>query len=161
MRNALFILLVIKAQLMGLSKSQIAIKQLVKKESRKYSNYPATMAAICLTESSYGYYSIGDDTYKDGTKKPLTKSSLGIMQMQVPTARFIAKKSKDYKWLDSLSDKRIATLLLTDDVLAIHLATLYFEYHRKLYGYFGAVSHYNGGTNNRTYYNRVQANKGK
>lgn len=120
-------------------------KQSIKEHAREFTNYPSTILAIAGVESSYCKNVLGDDG-----------KSLGCMQIQVPTALFIAKKDSSLAWLSRIPRKTLETLLLRNDALSIEIACKLFEYHRVRHGYFGAVSRYNGGANNKAYYNKVQ-----
>jgi len=106
------------------------------------------MLAIAYSESSCGVNILGDKG-----------RSLGVMQVQASTAKWIATKVKSLAYLKYISNKRLETMLLLDDKLNIQIATELFEYHRKRHGYFGAVSRFNGGSNNRTYYRKVERTK--
>ena len=101
-----------------------------------------------MTESSCGLHLVGDDG-----------DSLGLMQMQVPTVRYIASKDSTLSWVLLLNKKAVKTLLVRKDKVSIMLASKLFEFYRKRYGYFQAISRYNGGKRNYTYYNRVSLNK--
>lgn len=144
----LLIALLFALELMALSKQQVKIKELVYKEARKYSRYPSTLVAICMTESS-----LGVNTYN-------REGSLGIMQMQVGTARDLANFNESVaEVLNGMTDAQIAVKLLTDHRFSVFIATKQFERLRKAYGYFGAISRYNGGAKNYSYYNKVETNK--
>lgn len=118
--------------------------------AKQFTNYPSTIVAIAKTESSLGRDVLGDDG-----------KSLGLMQIQVPTARFIAEKDKSLAWLLRLKKKQLETVLLRSDETSIHIASSLFEYYRKRYGYFEAISRYNGGRKNYIYYNRVMKRMNK
>ena len=130
------------------SMNQKECRSLVLEESRKYTAYRTTMLAIAYSESSCGVNILGD-----------IGRSLGVMQVQASTAKWIATKVKSLAYLKYISNKRLETMLLLDDKLNIKIATNLFEYHRKRHGYFGAVSRFNGGSNNRTYYRKVERTK--
>ena len=138
-------LLLIPLILLG---NQKECKELVYKEAKKWSRFPSTVVAIAMTESSCGIHLIGDDG-----------NSLGIMQMQVATVKYIASKDKSIQWVGRLSDKVVRTLLVRNDKLSVEIATKLFEFSRRRYGYFQAISRYNGGKRNTTYYNKVMKNK--
>jgi hypothetical protein len=124
--------------------------ELVYKESKKYSNYPTTISAICLTESS-----LGKNRYnKEG--------SLGLMQMQVDTAIDVIRwYPKMLGWMKDLKNYQIASFLLNDDELSIEIATLLFEFHRKRAGYQNAIVKYNGWWEVNRYGRAVFDNAGK
>ena len=138
----------IATSIYALPSKRRAIMNMVYIESKKYTRFPTTIAAICMTESS-----LGKNRYnKEG--------SLGLMQLQVDTVRDVIRWFPvSLGWMKTLRDHQIATYLLGNDKLSIKIASLLFEWHRKRHGYFGAISRYNGGANNWTYYNKVQKNK--
>ncbi|MDH5464241.1 MAG: transglycosylase SLT domain-containing protein [Thiovulaceae bacterium] len=121
----------------------------------KGQTYENTLSAICLTESSAGMHILGD--FVKG--KDITKASFGVMQIQVETARFIAQHTPELSYLLNYSDKRIATILLTDvrtsAKIAAHLLARFKKSRKKFYY---MVSGYNGGWKNRPYYRRVMRN---
>lgn len=119
-------------------------------EAKKHTKYPSTICAIALTESSAGKNpnKIGDDG-----------RSYGVLQIQVKTARWLSSLYKEIEWVSQLSDMDIAKLLLTRIDFSVQVASLYFEHYRRHWGYFKAISMYNGGINNWRYYRKVQANK--
>ncbi|WP_295052915.1 transglycosylase SLT domain-containing protein [Sulfuricurvum sp.] len=118
--------------------------------------YEDTVSAICLTESSAGKNTIGDFKHK----KSFTKASLGAMQIQVATARHVSQNVKKLRWLNDLSDVQLAGRLLGDIRLSAKVATHYLVLlqNQRLDSFY-AISGYNGGTINHTYYNRVMKNK--
>ena len=132
----LYLSLLVPLSLSALTQKQC--KDLVYSESKKYTNFPSTIVAIAFTESSCGVNILGDDG-----------NSLGIMQMQVRTAKWIDKA------LVKVPKRRLKTVLLLSPRLGIRLASKLFERLRKRYGYFGAISRYNGGSRNWAYYNKV------
>jgi hypothetical protein len=113
--------------------------------AKQFTNYPSTIVAIAKAESSLGKEILGDDG-----------KSLGLMQLQVPTVRWIATKDKRIEWLKDLPTKSLQTLLLRSDTISIMVTCIHFEYWRKRYGYYCAVSKHNGGMHNQTYYDRIQ-----
>jgi len=114
--------------------------------------YENTLAAICLTESSAGRDVIGD--FRNGVD--ITKASLGAMQVQVATARFVAERVDKLAWLKTNSDKQIANLLLTDLHLSATIAAHYFVILKNSRrNYMKSVSGYNGGMENWPYFGRV------
>ncbi|ADR34274.1 Lytic transglycosylase catalytic [Sulfuricurvum kujiense DSM 16994] len=117
--------------------------------------YEDTVSAICITESSAGKNTIGD--FK--RKKSFTKASLGPMQIQVATARHVSQNVKKLRWLNNLSDVQLAARLLGDIRLSAKVATHYLVLlQNQRLDHFYAISGYNGGTVNHTYYNRVMKN---
>ena len=101
--------------------------------AKKYSKYPTLITTISFTESTCGEAILGDDG-----------DSLGIMQLQIPTVRYLSTKVPQLRMLDYLSDKQLQTLLLRDDEVSIIIATHYFLFLNKHYGYRDAVIRYNG-----------------
>jgi hypothetical protein len=117
--------------------------------------YENTLSAICLTESSAGKNLIGD--FK--TDVIITKASLGVLQIQVATARYVSKRVPSLAWLLKLDDAKIANKLLTDIELSARIAAHYLVILKERRGhYFNTVSGYNGGMSNRPYFNRVMKN---
>lgn len=117
--------------------------------------YENTLSAICLTESSGGVNLLGD--FKKGTD--ITKASLGALQIQLATAKHIAKLTPSLRHLLKLSDNKLANLLLTDVKTSTRIAAHYLvrlKNNRKKY--FNMVSGYNGGFSNAPYYKRVKKN---
>lgn len=147
-------------QLFALSQEQLKVLQTVRDVARtipdyKGETYENTLAAICLTESSAGKNIIGD--FKKGII--ITKASLGTMQIQVATARFVAKRIKALQWIDSLSDAQIANKLLTNVKTSAQISAYYLTLLKKnRRDYLRMVSGYNGGMINTPYYNRVMKN---
>lgn len=101
--------------------------------AKKYSKYPTLITTIAFTESTCGEAILGDDG-----------NSLGLMQLQIPTVRYISSKVPQLHMLDYLSDKQLQTLLLRYDEVSIIIATHYFLFLKKHYGYRDAVIRYNG-----------------
>jgi hypothetical protein len=127
-------------------------KSIPDKNGKTYEN---TLSAICLTESDAGQNTIGDFKHK----KSLTKASLGAMQIQVATARHVSQNVKKLRWLNKLTDIQLAGRLLGDIKLSAQVATHYIILlHNQRVNHFYAISGYNGGTTNYTYYNRVMKN---
>ena len=156
-----FILIFILAvQIFALTPEQIKILQTVRDVARTIPDYTGetyenTLAAICLTESSAGKNIIGD--FKKGIV--ITKASLGSMQIQVATARFVAKRIKALKWINTLNDAQIANKLLTDVKTSAQISAYYLTLLKKTRKhYFNMVSGYNGGMSNNPYYKRVMKN---
>ena len=150
----------ITLQVFALTPEQLKILQTVRDVARtipdyKGETYEDTLAAICLTESSAGKNIIGD--FKKGII--ITKASLGSMQIQVATARYIAKRIETLNWINSLSDAQIANKLLTDVKTSAQVSANYLTILKKSRKhYFNMISGYNGGMSNTPYYNRVMKN---
>jgi len=117
----------------------------IKTYASRFTDYPSTITGMAFVESTYGKNKHGDDG-----------SSLGTMQIQIPTVYFIAKRDKSLAWLLEIPEHTLRLLLIHNDYLSIEIAAKLFEYYRKRYGYFQAISRYNGGKNNWTYYNKVR-----
>ena len=147
-------------QVFALTSEQLKVLQTVRDVARtipdyKGETYENTLAAICLTESSAGKNIIGD--FKKGII--ITKASLGTMQIQVATARYIAKRIKTLKWINTLSDAQIANKLLTDVKTSAQISAYYLTILKKSrHHYFNMISGYNGGMSNSPYYKRVMKN---
>lgn len=157
----LLLLLSIKAlYAQDISNSQLSILQSVRDAARSIPDYQGityenTLSAICLTESSAGVHILGDAT----KGKSITHASLGAMQIQVETARYVAKLTPSLRYLLRYSDQRIATILLTDITTSVKIAAHYLvrlKKSRKKFYYM--VSGYNGGWRNKPYYSRVMKN---
>lgn len=142
------------------SKKQLETLQVVRDVAKTISDnkgmtYENTLSAICLTESSAGIHLLGD--MEKGTN--ITKASLGALQIQLTTAKHIAKLTPSLRHLLKLSDNKLATLLLTDvktsTKIAAHLLVRLKHSRKK---YFNMVSGYNGGFSNAPYYTRVKKN---
>jgi soluble lytic murein transglycosylase-like protein len=147
-------------QLFALSQEQLKVLQTVRDVARTIPDYSGetyenTLAAICLTESSAGKNIIGD--FKKGII--ITKASLGTMQIQVATARYVAKHVNALEWLNKLSDAQIANKLLTDVKTSAQISAYYLTILKKnRKDYLRMISGYNGGMVNTPYYNRVMKN---
>ncbi len=157
----LFLLIsLVSFQLFALSSEQLKVLQTIRDVARTIPDYTGetyenTLAAICLTESSAGKNIIGD--FKKGIV--ITKASLGSMQIQVATARYIAKRVKDLAWINKLSDAQIANKLLTDIKISAQISAYYLTILKKSRKhYFNVISGYNGGMSNSPYYKRVMKN---
>jgi len=143
-----------------ISEKQLETLQMVRDVARTISDkegetYENTLSAICITESSGGIHLLGD--IEQGTD--ITKASLGALQIQLDTAKHIAKLTPSLRHLLKLSDNKLATLLLTDvktsTKIAAHLLVRLKHSRKK---YYNMVSGYNGGYSNRPYYLRVKKN---
>jgi hypothetical protein len=128
-------------------------KNIHDKNGKTYEN---TVSAICITESSAGKNTIGDFN----KKKSITKASLGAMQMRVSTARHVSQFVPSLKWINKLSDIQIASRLLGDTRLGAKIAAHYVVIlHNTRPNQYNAISGYNGGMVNPTYYNKIMKNK--
>ena len=114
-------------------------------EARKYTYYPTTIAGKAMQESSCGLQVIGDD-----------RTSFGILQFQLATAREELGKTKYFKHLAKLSDRRLSSILTTNNKLSIMLASKRFERKRKQLGYKKAVQAHNGLRGNFIYFYKVE-----
>jgi hypothetical protein len=141
----------------GVSQAQLATLQTVRDVARTVPDkwgetYENTLSAICITESSAGKNIIGD--FRSGID--ITKASLGPMQIQVATARYVAKRTDALAWLQKRTDKQIANLLLTDLKLSASIAAHYIVILKnRRHDYMKSVSGYNGGMENWPYFIRV------
>lgn len=156
---SLFFLLAL--QLFALSQEQLKVLQTVRDVARTIPDYSGetyenTLAAICLTESSAGENIIGD--FRPGII--ITRASLGSMQIQVGTARYVARSIPALGWLNGLSDAQIANKLLTDVKTSAQISAHYLALLKKSRkDYFRMISGYNGGMTNMPYYERVMKNR--
>ncbi|MBU0631455.1 transglycosylase SLT domain-containing protein, partial [bacterium] len=146
--------------LFAISDEQLNTLQIVRDVARTVpadngETYEDTLSAICLTESSAGKNLIGD--FKKNVV--LTKASLGVMQVQVATARYVAQRVENLSWVLSLSNAQIANRLLTDIEFSARIAAHYFVILKNTREtYLHSVSGYNGGMTNMPYYSRVMKN---
>jgi soluble lytic murein transglycosylase-like protein len=142
------------------SDEQIETLKLVREVALQYPNstgetFENTAMAIALTETSAGVFKVGDI----GKDPNILKASLGIMQVRLQTARFLADKL-EWKEVQEMSDVKLVNKLLGDDKFNVTMAVKYIvwlnEYTK--HNYFRTVSRYNGGNYNRPYYSRVMKN---
>ena len=144
----------------AVSDKQLKVLQTVRDVARTIPDktgetYENTLSAICITESSAGKNLIGD--FKQGVV--ITKASLGVMQIQVATARYVSKRVEQLAWLKSINDATLANRLLGDIELSARIAAHYLVILKNHRGsYMKSVSGYNGGMVNYPYYNRVMKN---
>lgn len=113
--------------------------------ARKYTNYPTTIAAIAMQESSCREQITGDD-----------RTSFGVVQFQLVTARETLSFIPELKQLAFLNDKQLSSILLINPNLAIRLAAVRFERYRKRLGYQKAVQAHNGLNGNFRYFHKVE-----
>lgn len=152
--------ILLTSSLFALSQKQIDTLQAVRDVAKtipdkKGETFENTLSAICLTESSGGINMIGD--FKKGTS--VTKASIGAMQIQTRTARFMATTYKELNWINKMSDIKIVNRLIRDIEFSAIIAAYYMKWlsdYRKTY--YSAVSGYNGGLSNWKYYKRVKRN---
>jgi len=123
-------------------------------QSKDGLTFEKTLAAMMLTESSARTGIDGDDG-----------DSLGAMQMQIPTIRWMGKVIPEVSWVNSLTDRQIATKLAHNVQFACLFAGYYVQYNynqamkrHMTKPYFRTISRYNGGWNNKGYYSRVMKN---
>jgi len=142
-----------------LTPKQIEVLKMVKSVAKQYKDkkgesFEYTAMAICLSETSAGIFKVGDI----GKDPNIFKASLGIMQVRLQTARFVAKKLNLKEILD-MSDVELVNRLLGDDRFNVYVAVRYIvwlsDYTKN---YFRTVSRYNGGNHNRPYYYKVMRN---
>jgi hypothetical protein len=161
LRNFIIILIFSTSSLVAstLSFQQIETLKIVKSIAKQYPNqsgetFEYTAMAICLTETSAGVFKVGDI----GKDPNIFKASLGIMQVRLETARFIAEKLKLTE-IQKMSDVVLVNRLLSDDRFNIYVAVQYLVWLNDFTkNYFRSVSRYNGGNFNHTYYNKVIRN---
>lgn len=115
----------------------------VKSIAKEHTDYPSTITAIASIETDFRKI-VGDDG-----------KSHGITQLQIRTIRYLMKKDKTLDRYKSLSDKQLAMLVYTDLNVAVEITSKLINFYIKRYGYFQAISRYNGGTKNYIYYNKV------
>ena len=140
----LSILLVAFISLNAVTPEQLRVLQTIRDVARtipdhRGETYENTLSAICITESSAGRDLIGD--FKKGVE--ITKASLGVLQIQVTTARYISHRVASLQWLDELSDGELANRLLTDVKLSARIGAHYLVLLRHQRGqYMNMVSGY-------------------
>jgi hypothetical protein len=138
---------------------QVQTLEMVKEIASKYPNkqgetFEKTAMAICLTETSAGVFKVGDI----GKDPNIFNASLGVMQVRLETARFIADKLGLVE-IQQMSDVQLVNRLLGDDRFNIEVAVQFLVWLNDHTGdYFRTVSRYNGGNNNHPYYQRVMRN---
>ena len=142
------------------SDQQIETLKIVREVALQYPNstgetFENTAMAICLTETSAGIFKIGDI----GKDPNIFKASLGIMQVRLQTARFLADKLK-WKEVQQMSDVKLVNKLLGDDRFNATVAVKFIVWLNNYtkHHYFRTVSRYNGGNYNHPYYGRVMKN---
>ncbi|WP_458700111.1 transglycosylase SLT domain-containing protein [Sulfurospirillum sp. 1307] len=142
------------------SSKQEKILRLVHSVALQYPNkngetFENTAMAICLSETSAGTFKVGDI----GKDPNIFNASLGIMQVRLETAKFLAKK---LNWTEilNMSDKELVNKLLADDKFNATVAVRFLVWLNDYtnHNYFRTVSRYNGGNYNRTYYYKVMRN---
>ena len=159
-RLLIFMIFIITSSLnaVNLTNKQIETLKLVKEVALNFRDnsgetFENTAMSICLTETSAGLYKIGD-THMG---RNLINASLGIMQVRVQTARFIAKKL-NIKKIKEMSDVELAHKLLNDDRFNVEVAVRYIVWlSNRTKSYFKTISRYNGGNNNKVYVKRVMS----
>jgi len=114
-----------------------------------------TSMAICLTETSAGLFKVGDI----GKDPNIFNASLGIMQVRLETAKFLANKL-NWKEVMQMSDVKLVNKLLGDDKFNVTVAVKFIVWLNNYtkHHYFRTVSRYNGGNYNHPYYGRVMKN---
>jgi len=159
LKTILFLYLLTQS-LLAVSEAQLKTLQTVRDVARHIPDshgetYENTLSAICLTESSAGRDLIGD--FKKKTS--ITKASLGAMQIQVATVKYVAKRVKSLSWLIDRTDAYIANQLVTNLKLSVRIAAHYLVILKEHRGaYFNVVSGYNGGYTNHRYFTKVMKN---
>ncbi|WP_024954152.1 hypothetical protein [Sulfurospirillum arcachonense] len=142
------------------SDKQLETLKMVHEVALQYPNntgetFENTAMAICLTETSAGVFKVGDI----GKDPNIFNASLGIMQVRLETAKFLANK---LNWTEviNMSDIKLVNKLLGDDRFNVTVAVRFIvwlnEYTK--HNYFRTVSRYNGGNYNYPYYHRVMNN---
>jgi len=142
------------------SPKQLETLKMVREVALSYPNtkgetFEYTAMAICLTETSAGVFKVGDI----GKDPNIFNASLGIMQVRLETAKFLAKKLNWQKVL-KMSDVKLVNKLLGDDKFNVTVAVRFIVWLSEYtdYNYFRTVSRYNGGNVNHPYYYRVMRN---
>jgi len=142
------------------TEKQLEILKMVREVALLYPNnvgetFEDTAMAICLTETSAGVFKVGDI----GKDPNIFNASLGIMQVRLETARFLANK---LNWTEviNMSDVKLVNKLLGDDRFNATVAVKFIVWLNNYTNqhYFRTVSRYNGGNYNRPYYGKVMRN---
>jgi len=142
-----------------LSPKQIETLKIVRDIAKQYPNangetFENTAMAICLSETSAGVFKVGDI----GKDPNIFKASLGIMQVRLETARFVAQKL-NLTNIIKMSDVELVNRLLGDDKFNAYVAVNFIVWlNDYTKNYFRTVSRYNGGNHNRPYYYKVMRN---
>lgn len=158
MRILSFIILTVTLSFANISQKQLDTLQTVRDVARTIADYKGetyenTLSAICLAESSAGVHVIGDF---DST---VYNASLGPMQIRLQTARYVARLTPSLNYLNDLSDKKLASLLLTNLKVSAQIsAHLLVRLSNNRKRYYNTVSGYNGGYSNKRYYTQVMKN---
>lgn len=156
----LFGLLISSLHAATFTDKQLETLKIVRKVALLYPNnlgetFENTAMAICLTETSAGVFKVGDI----GKNPNILNASLGIMQVRLGTARFLAEK---LNWTEILqmSDMQLVNKLLGDDEFNATVAVRFIVWLNDYtnHHYFRTVSRYNGGNYNKPYYFRVMRN---
>ena len=156
----LFGLLISSLHATTFTDKQLETLKMVRKVALLYPNnlgetFEYTAMAICLTETSAGVFKVGDI----GKNPNILNASLGIMQVRLGTARFLAEK---LNWTEILqmSDMQLVNKLLGDDEFNATVAVRFIVWLNDYtnHHYFRTVSRYNGGNYNKPYYFRVMRN---
>lgn len=159
----LFLLVSFNSNLAAFSKLQVSTIQTIRDVARGIPDesgetYENTLSYISLVESSAGKNIIGDWDKNSGVS--LKKASLGSLQIQLKTAKWVIKITKALKKYRGLSDQRLVAKLLTDTKFSATIAAHYLIWLKKnRKNYFQMVSGYNGGIENYPYYKRVMKAK--
>lgn len=153
--------LLLTASLYSYSPKQKQIAEIVWDEWSKIEvagkHFQSTGVAIAFTESSFAKNLIGD------LKHTVTKASLGVMQNQCETTRFMGRIFEELSFINRLSDRQLINKLLVDHRFNARVAAYYFKWnYERFNSYKLGVAAHNGlpkGKMNWPYYNRVMKNK--
>ena len=158
-----------------LSQEQIKNIKIIREVARSIPDkwgmtYEDTLSAICLTESSCsngknGYGVVGD---ANKVKRPEIEKSVGLLQIQHRTAKFMAKIHKDLGYINDMPEAKLFVKLLKDIRFSAKVAAHYLiwlshtrKHHLWKLHYIHIISGYNGGYVNKPYYKRVMKNMAK
>lgn len=125
-------------------------------KNKKGESFPKTLAAISLVESSAGINVIGDIPNKDSAKINLKKSSLGVIQIRLNTAKWMIKTTNELKKYSKYSDVQLINKLISNNAFSAEIGSYFIVWlsnNRK--NYMETVSGYNGGIVNWKYYSKV------
>jgi soluble lytic murein transglycosylase-like protein len=135
----ILLIILLTCKLLAMSEQQVL------SIAERYSYSPSTVLAVAKTESS-----LKDNIVSHNGK------DLGIMQIQVQTARFISSKDNSLKFIQRMSDKQLRYALIHNPHLNIIIGSKYLNWLYDRYGYKRGISRYNGDSTGM-YYERVRS----
>lgn len=165
----LFLLLFLTINLFALTTDQEKVFKTVYNTAKMYHakdgmTFEKTLTSIALRESSLGLTIVG----AKNNKQTLKDTSLGVMQIHLPTAKFIIKSDpilkSHYSYLLKNNDLLVSALL-HNDAFSTMIAAKYLIMNyekaksRQMWNpWYRAISRHNGGWNNMRYFKAVMKN---